>query len=254
MVKTDDELIGEHFYMPREGKDDVDLNLYLIDDGENHPVVFNIHGGAFIAGDADTLDTQSNRISDDWNVQVITINYKLAKDGIPISYAVEEVVDTVIYFMDHAEDYHIDNRYVFLMGYSAGGYHAMAATLALKEQEIDITGQIICYGFIRDVTEIYADLSEKQRTTIAPAFFVLADNDPISDGSLQYAKILQMNGIQTDIQKFENAKHGFIEENNPEYEKLDNVTSKSPEQEMLAREAEKQIKTWLYSQIDRYEK
>ncbi|MBP3198400.1 MAG: alpha/beta hydrolase fold domain-containing protein [Butyrivibrio sp.] len=51
----------------------VDLNLYLINDGEMHPLVINIHGGAFIAGDADTLDTQSNRISKNWNVNVVTV-------------------------------------------------------------------------------------------------------------------------------------------------------------------------------------
>ena len=47
MVKSDEDLLGEHFFAPREGLDPVDVNLYI-------PVVFHIHGGAFIAGDADT--------------------------------------------------------------------------------------------------------------------------------------------------------------------------------------------------------
>ena len=64
MVKTDEELIGTHFYVPRGDKEDVDVNLHLLNDGNKHPLVINLHGGAFIAGDADTLDTQSDRISD----------------------------------------------------------------------------------------------------------------------------------------------------------------------------------------------
>lgn len=245
MVKTDEELIGEHFYMPRSGKEDVDLNLYMIDDGEKHPVVFNIHGGAFIAGDADTLDTQSDRISREWKVNVVTVNYQLAKNGIPISYAVDEVIDTVKYFIDHAEEYKIDKDNVFVMGYSAGGYHTMAAVLELKKQNINVTGQIICYGFIKEVVETYNSFTEEQKATVAPALFVLADHDPISDGSLKYEEALRLGGVSTKVKKYEGAKHGFIEENNPEYEKLHDVASKSPEQEIIARKAENDIKEWL---------
>lgn len=253
MVKTDEELIGEHFYMPRSGKEDVDLNLYMIDDGEKHPVVFNIHGGAFIAGDADTLDTQSDRISGDWKVNVVTVNYRLAKNGTPISYAVDEVVDTVKYFIDHAEEYNIDKDNVFVMGYSAGGYHTMAAVLELKKQNINVTGQIICYGFIKEVVETYNSFTDEQKATVAPALFVLADNDPISDGSLKYEEALRLGGVSTEVKKYEGAKHGFIEENNPEYEKLHDVASKSHEQEIMARDAENDIKEWLTAKLAKQE-
>ena len=63
MVKSDEDLLGEHFYVPREGLDPVDVNLYIPEEGENLPVVFHLHGGAFIAGDADTLDSLSLRLS-----------------------------------------------------------------------------------------------------------------------------------------------------------------------------------------------
>ena len=98
MVKSDEELIGTHFYVPRDGKESVDVNLYIPDRaaGELLPMVFNLHGGAFIAGDADTLDTQSDRIAKDWNAVVVTVNYKLAKDGITIAYGTEEVVDILL--------------------------------------------------------------------------------------------------------------------------------------------------------------
>lgn len=89
MVKTDEELIGQHFYMPRNGKEDVDLNLYFQNDGEKHPLIINIHGGAFIAGDADTLDSQSDRISKNWNSNVVTVNYKLMKGEYTKQYAVD---------------------------------------------------------------------------------------------------------------------------------------------------------------------
>ena len=39
MVKSDEDLIGQHFYMPRENAEDVDINLYLINDGQKHSVI-----------------------------------------------------------------------------------------------------------------------------------------------------------------------------------------------------------------------
>lgn len=244
MIKSDDELIGQHFYMSRDGAEDVDMNLYLIDDGDSHPLVINLHGGAFIAGDADTLDTQSDRISHAWNVNVATINYKLAKGGYDISYGTKEVVDTVKYFMVHAEEYNVNPDKIFVLGYSAGGYHAMASVLALKQEGIDVAGQIICYGFIKEVNDTYLAFDESTRKTVAPALFVLADSDPISDGSLIYQQSLADNGVDTQVEKYTGAMHGFIEENNPEYEVLKAV-SKSPEQEVMAREAETLIGSWV---------
>lgn len=248
MVKPDAQLIGTHFYMPRENAEDVDMNLYLLKDGETHPLVINLHGGAFIAGDADTLDTQSDRISKAWNVNVATVNYKLASGRYDIAYGTREVIDTIKYFQKHAAEYQIDPNQIFVLGYSAGAYHSMAATLALKQEGIDIAGQIICYGFIKEVNDTYLAMDEISRADIAPALFILADNDPISDGSLTYQQSLAANGVPTQIQKYESAKHGFIEENNPEYEAL-NAASRSPEQEVLARQAEDLIGSWIHSTL-----
>ena len=247
MVKTDEELIGEHIFIKREGKDDVDVNVYIPKSDEKTPVVFNLHGGAFIAGDADALDTQSDRISKDWNSAVVTINYKLAKDGITIDYAVDEVVDTVKYFRDHAAEYNIDTERIVILGYSAGGYHTMASVLELKKQGVDISAQVICYGFIKEVVETYNAMTDDQKKNVAPALFILADDDPISDGSLKYEEVLRDNGVLTEVKKYDGSIHGFVEENNPEYENLHSKKSKAPEQEKMAREAEANIMTWLTS-------
>lgn len=244
MVKTDEELIGQHCYLPRDSAEDIDVNLYLIDDGSSHPLVINIHGGAFIAGDADTLDTQSAHISKAWNVNVATVNYKLAKIGYSIAYGTQEIVDTVKYYIANAEEYHIDPDQIFILGYSAGGYHAMASVLELKQEGIDVAGQIICYGFIKEVNDTYLALDEVTRKTVAPALFILADSDPISDGSLTYWQSLTANGVDTQVKKYDGSIHGFIEENNPEYEIL-TTQSKAPEQEVLAREAENLIGNWI---------
>lgn len=245
MVKPDGELIGTRFSVPRSNGENVRVNLYTLDDGEQHPLIINIHGGAFIAGDADTLDTQSDRISKNWNVIVATINYTLAKDGYDKGYGTQEVVDTVKYFYSHGEEYGIDPEKIIVMGYSAGGYHAMASVLTLHEEGIDIYKQILCYPFISETLERYNTMPDDLRSTVPPALFVICKDDPISEGSIAYADALAENGVSVDIKTYDGAQHGFIEENNPEYEKLHSHASMSPAQEILAREAENYIADWI---------
>lgn len=249
MVKSDAELLGVRFDIPRVGKDPVDVNLYIPEGADHLPVVFNIHGGAFIAGDADTLDTQSDRISKDWNVIVVNIDYRLMTDEIPLEYGTEEVIDVIRYFKENAEKYHADPERFCVMGYSAGGYHAAAAVLALKAENVDVAAQVLCYPYIGDAVERYNTLSQAQKTTIAPALFVLADNDSFSDESIPYQQILDKNEVSTEVKRYISSIHGFLEENNPEYEKLHIKISKSPEQELMARQAEKFIGSWLNEQM-----
>lgn len=251
MAKTDEERLGQRFLIPRNGKDPVEVNLYIPEDGDNLPVVFNIHGGAFIAGDADTLDTQSDRISRSWNVIVVTINYRLMTDETPIEYGTQEVIDVIRYFKEHAEEYRADSERFCVLGYSAGAYHTAAAVLALKAEDVDVAAQVLCYAYIGDMVDRYHTLSPEQRATIAPALFVLADNDSFSEESLAYQGVLEANGVSAQVKKYDGAIHGFIEENNPEYEDLHIKISKSPEQEKMAQEAEEFIGTWLNGQFSR---
>ena len=247
MIKTDEELIGEHLYIKRDNKEDVDVNIYITKSEEKAPLIINIHGGAFIAGDADTLDTQSDRISNNWGVNVATINYKLLSDKYDKQYAIDEIKDTVKYFINNSEKYNIDTDNIFILGYSAGGYYAMASTLQLHKEDINVKGQILCYAFLSDILDQYKELSDEQKKTIAPVLFILAGDEPIGKGSLDYEKILKENGVSTEVKVYDNVKHGFIEENNPEYEKLHkkNKTSKSEEAEIIARESEDYMNTWI---------
>lgn len=247
MIKTDEELIGEHLYIKRDNKEEVDVNVYIPNGNEKKSLIINLHGGAFIAGDADTLDTQSDRISKSWNANIVTINYKLAKGNYNIEYAIEEVKDTVKYFIENKDKYNIDTDNIYIMGYSAGGYYAMASTLELHQEGIKIKGQILCYAFIKDILEKYDSLSDNLKTTMPNALFILAGNEPIGKASLDYEKLLTENKVNTDVKIYDTVKHGFIEENNPEYEQLHkkNKASKSPEAEKVARAAEDYIKNWI---------
>lgn len=248
MQKPDSELIGTRLEIPRDGEEAVSVNIYYPHNrtpGEALPAVLNIHGGAFISGDADTLDTQSQRLADSWNMVIVGVDYKLAT-AVTIEYAVEEVTDTVLYLAQNAQQYDIDPQKIVTMGYSAGGYHAMAAALQLKLEGFELAAQVLCYPFISDIQDLYNALDQEDKA-LAPALFLIAETDPISQGSLPYEQLLSNNGVDTEIITYADAMHGFMEENNPEYAELQNIASRNAEQEALARDAEEKIGEWLQS-------
>ena len=95
---------GQQFLVPRENAKPVMTYLYRpVSGGENLPVVFNVHGGAWVGGDALLLDTQSQEMADRLGALVVNINYVKA-DVKPFPYAQYEIRDTVRYFADHAKE------------------------------------------------------------------------------------------------------------------------------------------------------
>lgn len=249
LVKNDSELIGERIEIPRDGKNSVKANLYMPDTigNERFPVVFNIHGGGFVGGDADVLDTQSDRIANEWNVVVVTINYTKA-DVKPISYGCEEIKDVVLYFADQAETYGIDPSKFTLIGYSAGAYYAAESTRMLQQSDFDMASLVLCYPWTTGLN------ANKLKKDFPPTLFVLSGQDPISQKAKTYIKDMESAGLEPDVIEYENAVHSFIESNNPEgmVENSDDMSDViNSEQESLAREAETAISEWIFDRADR---
>lgn len=125
---------GQKFMVSRENAKPVMTYLYRpASGGENLPAVFNVHGGAWVGGDALLLDTQSQEMADRLGVMVVNINYVKA-DEKPFPYAQYEIRDTVRYFADHAKEYKIDAQRFAVMGYSAGGHLSACAAQRLLQR------------------------------------------------------------------------------------------------------------------------
>lgn len=244
LVKNDSELIGERIEIQRDGKASVKANLYVPDHtgDEILPVVFNIHGGGFVGGDADVLDTQSERIANEWNAVVVTINYTKA-DVKPVSYGSEEIRDVVLYFADNAEIYGVDPSKFTLMGYSAGAYYAADSTRLLQKADFDMSSLVLCYPW---TTGLHVD---ELKEDFPPTLFILSGQDPISQKAKSYVKDMESAGLELEVIEYENAVHSFIESNNPEGmaegSSVDMSDVINPEQESLAREAEAAISEWI---------
>ncbi|MDY5636607.1 alpha/beta hydrolase [Streptococcus orisratti] len=153
LVKEDSQLIGERLVIDRSGKESVRVNLYRPSEASQTPLplVVNVHGGGFVGGDADVLDTQSQRLADQWQAVIVMVNYTKA-DVQPISYGAEEIKDTVLYFAKEKTAYRVDSTQFSIIGYSAGAnYAALASELLVKEQ-FDLAGLIMAYPWTTGIS------------------------------------------------------------------------------------------------------
>lgn len=214
LKKDDSLLIGERVNIERDNKDAVAVNLYIPDNmgEEKLPVVFNIHGGGFVGGDADMLDTQSDRIANAWGVIVVTVNYTTA------------------------DVKHADTSRFTIMGYSAGAYYAAEAMCLLKNDDYHIASLVMCYPWTTGLP------TEELSSDCPKTLFVLAGKDPISQKAKTYMDTMKAAGVNVEVIEYDCAVHSFIESNNPESsndfaEDMESVIN--PAQEALAREAEK---------------
>jgi len=253
LQKSDDQLIGERLTIERDGQAPVEGNIYIPDAaGEPLPLMINIHGGAFIAGDADSLDTQSDRISKNNHVVVFTVDYTLLKpiDMIlssekKIQYQIDEVCDAVQYLTDNADEYHINPDRVIIMGYSAGGHLALGATNQLIGEGFPVYAQIIGYGELGNGIERYNAIPDGRKALCNTLIVFTGTGDFVSESMREYYDLLLENSVPVSKLEFPNANHGFLEENNPEYANAEESEGRSPEQETYMHEAEAQITEWL---------
>lgn len=259
---------GEQFMVPRTDAAPVMTYLYRPDCGGGKlPVVFNVHGGAWVGGDALLLDTQSQKMANRLGCFVVNINY-IKADVEPFPYAQFEVRDTVVFFIKNADKYGIDTSKLALMGYSAGGHLCACAAQMLCEDGISLACQVLCYPFLdftfameehndfRDgmegVGKIFFPtidktdplvspglLPDEKLKNLAPVIMITCGQDPLKHQADAYKVRLENAGVGVELFDYPESVHGFLECNYPETE--DDNAAKSPEQKIQCDMAEAAI-------------
>ena len=112
------------------------LDVYAPTEGENHPVVFWIHGGGWQAGDKSSVQVKPQAFVDKGFIFAST-NYRLLPDG-TIKQMGEDVAKAIRWVHDHAEEYGGDPSRMFVMGHSAGAQ--LAALVCTDDRFIKSEG------------------------------------------------------------------------------------------------------------------
>jgi Esterase/lipase len=259
--------IGERFAVPRQQKKGIQTILYRpIGNSvpDKLPVLFNMHGGAWIGGDAVFMESFCQRMANEVPAFVVNVNYTKA-DEEPIPYAMEEVADTVKYFATHADEYGIDPEKMAVGGHSAGAHLAAGAAMMLKENGIGLACQMLVYPCtdIKEDPDKPEDLlslivrfffpdggndhryvsplraKDEELSGLSPALFVLCGPDELKPMGIAYAKRLIDRAVPVKIKEYPKALHGFLEVNRPDYPAGD--ARRNPEQEAYCKDCEKYL-------------
>ena len=277
--------LGQAFTVPREGQPGVRVRLYRPAEGGATetaskdtdkdtaapllPVLFNVHGGGWIFGDAEDVDLQSQYLANHLQCFVVNMDYRLL-DEHPFPYPQAETADAVCYFLTHAAAYGIDPARAALMGYSAGGHIAAGAAMLLRDRGVKLASQVLGYPFLNFIgfdcaayshfkglaavafnrfarSVLFEEMAKETALLspanaapallrgLAPAVIVsCGKNDPLLPQAEAYAQKLTEAGVKTVYREYKTAEHGFLEHSFPDDPA---VFAAEGEQDTLMREA-----------------
>jgi len=212
---------------------------------EQLPVLVYFHGGGFTIGSIDTHDVLCRQLSHLAGCAVVSVGYRLAPE-FKFPTAAHDAWDALQWLAGQgAHTLGLDVRRLAVGGDSAGGTLAAMCALLARDAGLALALQLLFYpgcaahqdtpshrrfakGFVLDEVDIawffnhylpspaeredwrFAPLLAEQVDGVAPAWFGLAECDPLVDEGLLYADKLRAAGVPVDLELYRGVTHEFI--------------------------------------------
>jgi acetyl esterase len=208
------------------------------------PVLVYLHGGGFTLGSIATHDSLCRHLSHLAHCAVLSLAYRLAPEH-PFPVAFNDAWDCLQWVSQHGGDKRLDSRRIAVGGDSAGGTLAASCALQARDSNLPLCLQLLFYpgccahhdtashttfghGFVLEASHInyffdlyipnqqdredwrFAPLMADNVDGVAPAWFGLAECDPLVDEGLQYADKLRAAGVAVDLELYLGVTHEFI--------------------------------------------
>lgn len=236
----------EDFYIPvKDGE--IKLRVYTPNEKESLPVFVYLHGGGWVAGDIQAVDTLCQNIAHDAECIVVAVEYRLApthKFPVPL----EDCYEATKWVAENSSMLNADKTKIAIGGDSAGGNIAAAVVImAQKFNNLSLVAQVLVYPVVdltltfkaqsyRDNAEGYLLTTEgvfwatqmylrdeidrynvfaspsvnNELENLPPALIITAEYDPLRDDGAAYAKRLEVAGIPVEYKCYEGMVHGFF--------------------------------------------
>ena len=236
----------ETFTVPARDGFEIPVRLYAPQqvDGELLPVLVFFHGGGFVVGSIATHDRLCRVLSDLAHCAVLSVGYRLAPEHrFPVAF--DDAWDVMLWVRAQGQDQGLDALRVAVGGDSAGGTLAAVCALQARDVSWPLVLQLLIYpgcaarqemashqtfghGFLLDAELIdyffnlflrseadrddwrFAPLLADDLEGVAPAWFCLAECDPLVDEGLRYADHLRAAGVAVDMELYRGVVHEFI--------------------------------------------
>jgi acetyl esterase len=207
------------------------------------PVLVYFHGGGFTIGSVATHDTLTRTLAHLAGCAVLSVGYRLAPEH-RFPTAVNDAWDAVQWLLREGEALGVDTRRLALGGDSAGGTLATVCATLARDAGIEVALQVLFYpgcagwprspsharyaeGLVLDQAHIeyffrhyiadadrddwrFAPLNTPDLEGVAPAWFGLAECDPLVDDGLAYGDTLRAAGVAVDLEIYRGVTHEFI--------------------------------------------
>jgi acetyl esterase len=207
------------------------------------PVLLYFHGGGFTIGSIDSHDTLCRELCRLSGCAVVSLGYRLAPEH-RFPTAVDDAWDATRWLAAHAGDLGLDGRRFAVGGDSAGGTLAAVCAISAKSAGLPLALQLLFYpgcaawpdapsherfghGLVLERRHIdwffdqyvdpasredwrFAPLNAPDVEGVAPAWFGLAECDPLVDDCLAYADKLRAAGVAVDLEIYRGVTHEFI--------------------------------------------
>jgi acetyl esterase len=209
------------------------------------PLIVYFHGGGWVVGDLDTHDGLVERLAQDSQCAVASVDYRLAPEH-PFPAPCEDALDALIWLAEHRSRLGFATDRLAVGGDSAGAHLAVVAARGANERVAGLVGcQLLLYPamrrqfespscmanangpgltndemkwywaqFLSGVTPHEHDvrafpLSEPFERTPAPAIIVAAGHDPLYDDAFESKRFLEANGGRVEMIDAHDMTHGF---------------------------------------------
>ena len=206
-------------------------------------VLLFFHGGGFTIGSIASHDVLCRELSRLSGCAVVSLDYRLAPEH-RFPKAVNDAWDATQWLSAHGRDRGVDSGRLAVGGDSAGGTLAAVCAILARDAGLPLALQLLFYpgcaarpdspshqrfghGLVLEQPHIewffdqYIDRSQREDWRfaplnapdvegVAPAWFGLAECDPLVDEGLAYADKLRTAGVAVDLEIYRGVTHEFI--------------------------------------------
>lgn len=207
------------------------------------PVLVYFHGGGFTIGSIASHDTLCRTLAQRAGCAVLSVGYRLAPEH-RFPTAVHDAWDAVQWLAGHAEALGLDGARLAVGGDSAGGTLATVCATLARDAGLPLRLQLLFYpgcaarptapsharyhqGLVLEQAHIeyffghyidpqerddwrFAPLHTPDLEGVAPAWFGLAECDPLVDDGIAYADTLRAAGVAVALEIYRGVTHEFI--------------------------------------------
>lgn len=209
------------------------------------PLLVYFHGGGWVVGDLDTHDGLVERLAQDSQCAVVSVDYRLAPEH-PFPAPCEDALDALIWLAEHRSRLGFATDRLAVGGDSAGAHLSVVAARGANQRVAGLVSlQLLLYPVMRRQFESPScianangpgltnaemkwywtqflsgaaphehdarafPLSEPFERTPAPALVVAAAYDPLYDDAIELKRFLEANGGRVEMIDARNMTHGF---------------------------------------------